>query len=215
MKTLIIFTLLTFFGSYPKASEDAIKFIQKNQKQIDNTLSDLTEQERNIAMAIVAPEISQFSTFTDFFEMRSLYIMYLNSGTADFSVGYFQMKPSFVETLESYVEKNKSLQSRFSKLLPKGSERERREFRLKKLGSLEGQLQYLDLFMAVAKMKTAKLKFSDLKSKIRYWATMYNSGLGISYDKNLSMQKRKLFPREEKTFNYSEVVYEFYQKLMN
>lgn len=205
--------ILSFFDFSPKESEEAVCFIQQNNKEIKSHMQSLNSEEQHIAMSIVAPEISQYSSVSDFFELRTLYILYLNTGKSNFSVGYFQMKPRFIEDMEVYVSKNPCLKNRYRDLMPKGTEREKREFRLNNLSSLEGQLKYLELFIAVAKLKTESIEFSDIDSKIKYWATLYNSGINIGHDNNLKYQEKKFFPRGAQLFNYSDVAFEFYNKL--
>ena len=167
-------------------------------------------EEKAIAMAIVAPEVSQFSTIFDALEMQTLFIFYLNSGKSDFSVGLFQMKPSFIENLERFISKNKSLKKKYHYLLPKGSERDKRRFRLKQLSTLEGQLEYLSLFLDICKTKTSEINFKDDKDRLRYWATLYNSGLNLTHDQVIGMQGKTLFPHFSSKFNYADVALEFY-----
>lgn len=205
--------ILSFFNFYPKECEEAISFIQSNRPEIASTMSHLSKDEQLMAISIVAPEITQFSTVYDFLELRTLYILYRNTGKSNFSVGYFQMKPSFIEDMESYIRKNNILKKRYNSLLPSGKEKEKREFRLNNLSSLKGQLRYLELFIDIAKLKTESIKFPDTKSRLKYWATLYNSGLNINYDTNIKFQKKKFFPRDSKLFNFSDVSVEFYDKL--
>lgn len=205
--------ILSFFYHYPKESEEAISFIQSNKQEITSTMGHISKDEQLMAISIVAPEITQFSIVYDFFELRTLYILYRNTGKSNFSVGYFQMKPSFIEDMEAYIKKDKILKYKYKSLLPSGTEKEKREFRLNNLSSLKGQLRYLELFIDIAKLKTENIKFTDTKSKLKYWATLYNSGINIDYETNIKFQKKNFFPRDSKLFNFSDVSVEFYDKL--
>ena len=56
-----------------------------------------------MALAVVFPEIVRYSDLEDLIQIRALKVLYVQYGRkyADFSVGHFQMKPSFIEQLEA------------------------------------------------------------------------------------------------------------------
>lgn len=189
-------------------------FFKENSKEIRSELKDLSEDERLIAMAIVAPEVSQYSSVMDFLELRTLFIMYRNMGSGDFSVGKFQMKPSFVELIEKEISKDNKLKKQFNSYIPTGDEKEKRTTRLKRLSELEWQLKYLRVFIDLARKKTKNVKFKTSEDKLRYWATLYNSGLNIGSDKVKRMMSEQHFPHySRKKFNYADVAVEFYKAL--
>lgn len=211
--SLICAAVLSFFSTYPDDCRGALRSFEAASSVIDSNLSRLSPTEKTMALAIVAPELSQFSQVTDFVELQSLYVMYVNAGTADFSVGPFQMKPSFVETLESVVKSTPSLKKQYSALLPEGTVREQRRARLDRLSTLSGQLQYLELFIEVVKIKTAGIRFAGDEERLKHWATLYNSGINLTPAKVRTYQAKKLFPRARKQFNYADVALEFYRQL--
>lgn len=211
---LICSLILSYFGSCPKEAGEAMDFLKDNRNEIISTTPQLSSSERAMALAIVAPEISQFSKVVDYFELRSLYILYLNGGTADFSVGPFQMKPSFIEDMEKFVAGSNELKKEYSSLIPDGSEREKRAFRLTKLATIKGELQYLSLFISIAKSLTDDIRFKDAEQRLKHWATLYNSGLNLSGDKIARLQSKKMFPRRENRFNYSDIACEFFNEVI-
>ena len=208
-------TIISFFEYLPKEASEAISFIKDNKTIIQQSLKALSSDEQLIALSIVAPEISQFSSVFDLVEFRTLYILYLNTGQSDFSVGYFQMKPSYIETLEKQIKQSKYLHHKYKDVIPTGSDRNKREYRLKQLSSLSGQLKYLEMFIEIVRHKTSSLHFNDTEEKIRFWATLYNSGLDLKQSDVSRLQKLKLFPKLLKKFNYSSVSVEFYNELKN
>lgn len=210
---LICALILSFFGSYPKEAKEAMDFLNDNREEIISTTPQLSSSERAMALAIVAPEISLFSKLVNFLELRTLYILYLNGGTADFSVGPFQMKPSFVEEMEKHAANSDELKEKYSNLLPNGDQREKRKFRLNKLATIKGELQYLSLFISIAKSLTSDLRFENSEQRLRYWATLYNSGLSLNEEKIARLQSKKMFPRREKRFNYSDIACEFFNEI--
>lgn len=202
-----------FIGAFPVEAEQVETFCRENRREIASGLPYLTSEERLMAISLVAPEMSQFSEFCDFIELRSLYAVYVNTGKSDFSVGLFQMKPSFVEELENQIRHDKKLKDRYSCLLPKGSKREQRRSRLSNLSCLSGQLKYLEVFVEIARNRTKDLSFQGDADRLRYWATLYNSGFQRSEDEIRCLQQIKMFPRFTRQFNYSDVCVEFYNKL--
>lgn len=213
MGTLGLILMVLYTTLFARESDDALDFIRSHAAEIRKETPALTPDERLAAMAIVAPELSQYSTVTDFFELRALFITYRNFGRGNFSVGYFQMKPSFIEEMERQVRANASLKKRYASYLPKGDEKKQRETRLERLSTLQWQLRYLQLFIELAKIKTAGMHFKTPEEMVRYWATLYNSGLNLSPAKVAEMQKKRLFPSRNSQFNYSDVALEFYQAL--
>jgi hypothetical protein len=167
--------------------------------------------------SIVAPEVSQFNSIQNAFELNSLKILYVQggSGYGNFSVGFFQMKPSFVETLESKVKIYKDIRHVFS-FIPDATlnEKEQRKMRLYNLDSLQAQLKYLEAFCLILKKKTVDIQFSSEQDRLKYFATAYNSGFELNKNKMYSMMDKTFFPHfGENKFNYSDVSLEFYKTL--
>lgn len=213
MKALLLVVLQSYMAFFARESEEALKFFRDNRELIAKEMPYLNTEERKMALAIVAPEVSQYSKVLDFVELRTLFIFYRSYGRGDFSVGQFQMKPSFIEALEAQISKNSALKKRYGSYLPKGDDKTKRETRLNRLMDLQWQLRYLQVFIDVVKGKTAGMKFASEKDKLKYWATLYNSGFNISQEKARSMMQRRLFPHNKNRFNYADVAWEFYQKL--
>lgn len=200
----IIF-LASYFSTFPLEVKETISFLSiKVETRLSNVL---TKDESIMAMSIVAPEISQFSSIRDEVETGVLKVMYVQKGWGNFSIGPFQMKPSFAEALE---RENSDLFNQ-----PKKNGRRDRADRVKRLSSLEGQIEYLLLFIKTVRKKTANLSFVNNEEKLLYWAMLYNAGLYLSH-KNLNYYlSRKQFPRYSEQFNYAQICLEFYRFLRN
>lgn len=213
MKTLLFILLQCYFAMFPRETKEAVSFIENHRQEFNSQLSSFDDETRDIAIAIVAPELSQFSNVLNFMELRTLFITYRNFGKGDFSVGYFQMKPSFIEALEKEVKSSGQLKSKYASYIPTGSDKEKRETRLNRLSELEWQLKYLALFIDVVKIKTQGIKFKTPEEKLRYWATLYNSGFNLKPERVKYYQGRKYFPHGTQKYNYSDVAAEFYNEL--
>ena len=213
MSLLLTVLLQTYFIVFPSQTKEALNFFQDNAALINKQLSDLPEEEKKMALAIVAPEVSQYSSVVNFLEMRSLFIMYRSYGKGDFSVGHFSMKPSFVEALEKEISEGGYLPEKYKSYIPEGEPKEQRTTRLKRLGDEKWQLRYLKVFIDVVKEKTKDINFPNLESKLKYWATLYNAGFDSSPEKVKSCQQKKQFPHNSKQFNYSDIVVEFFEAM--
>lgn len=209
----------SYFATYSSEANNALDFFKQNQEIKDSLKRDHSPEDALLAMAIVAPEVSQFRSFTDWAQVRTLCLLYVNFNSSDFSVGYFQMKPSFVEKLECEVENDSLLRQRYSDILIKPQKDESlsasaiRSRRIARITTLEWQIRYLSVFIAIAKQKTTSMNLSTI-DKLRYWATLYNSGFHLNGTRVKELQEAKSFPRRGKKFNYSDVAVEFYNKFV-
>jgi len=185
----------TIFGEdYQKAqrfcSEQQAAFVAKAQTY---GLSAETLQ------AIVFPELIRYNRFQNFFETKALEWAYIEGGAqvADFSIGHFQMKPSFVETLEQEVHKDTMLQKQFAQLFDyqQKTKKEKRKIRLERLQELDYQLDYLCCFLVVCQARHATtLQQQNQEEKIKFYATAYNSGWQQSAKAIKRWMQRPTFP---------------------
>ena len=125
--------------------DEAINFIQLNNDLLINELGQ-DDSIRNEKIAIVFPEILKFSIYKDIIETKALELIYVNYGKeqADFSIGYFQMKPSFIEKIELEIMNNDYLQREYYYLIEFNveDEKSKRKERINRLSTIEWQLKY-------------------------------------------------------------------------
>lgn len=204
--------------------QKALSFCVDNKTLIDKkaTLYQLPADE---LMAIVFPELIRRSAFQDFFETKALSVAYVNQGSelADFSIGVFQMKPSFVEALEAAINTNSYLKKSFNRLInyPRTTVREKRVIRLKRLQVKAWQLEYLCCFYALIKHKF-KNELSALtnKDRIQFFATAYNAGFSQSFSSIQKWTTRACYPYGIKypanqQYIYANIAWDYYQKKIN
>ncbi len=182
--------------SFERDIKFAIKFLLQNEATIDDVLSDLNESEKAEILAIVFPEIIRWNEFQDVIEMSANRTLYVNGGSklGDFSLGSFQMKPSFIESLEGYISLNKDLDDVENIILDAKNEKENRKERITRLEDFEWQLKYAYVFWIVANHKFKNLKFQNKESKIRFFATAYNTGFMKSIKTIQYWELKKEFP---------------------
>lgn len=203
--------------AYAAETREALKFYKRNYDTFKKHFPGMNESMLKVVYCVVAPEVSQYDAMTDFFEVKALEAKYVKDGSCNYSIGYFQMKPIFVESLEKEVFNNASLKKKYGKHLAyakgKNSATVRAE-RLERMCEMEWQIRYLAIFIDIVKMRTAKWGLKSNKDKVRYWATLYNAGLYLNKTRVKNRQNVKQFPRGTKEFNYSAVAVELYGKLV-
>ena len=123
-----IFFLVCFSGSilakesyeiyFRDEREEVAKFLQANQQKMAQKAIKF-HHENDFVTAIVYPELLRYNYIQDFIETSGLELLYMHYGakTADFSIGHFQMKPSFAEHIEKYIEKNAAAFNQYKKLI--------------------------------------------------------------------------------------------------
>ena len=211
---LRLFSAGTYFEAYPEETSQSITFYGQHAVKFKE-IGTAVKQKGAFVYAIVAPEISQYSNVLNFFEAQSLKVLYIQGGKAfgNFSIGPFQMKPSFVETLEAQIQKYPDLKKKYGHILiDKPDEREERKTRLMHLDELSWQFKYLKVFLAL--MLKKKYAFSNDYNKLKFYATSYNAGF-LKPKKSIEAEYQKArFPSfSNPKFNYAAIAIAFYKRV--
>jgi len=170
--------------------EDALKFVNEN-KWISDSLR-VKGIDPDFALAIVFPELIRFSAIQDKMEVGGLLALYVQYGEkyADFSVGRFQMKPTFAEQLENDATKIPSLKC---DSFNSANTSQARIERVNRLNDLKWQVKYLALFLKVMEDKYAYIKWDNEDERLKFYATAYNSGYTLGEEKILNRINSKMF----------------------
>ncbi len=173
-----------------------------------------------IISAIVFPELIRYSIYRDFMETTVMEYLYVEYGpkASDFSIGMFQIKPSFAELLENEVQNYDGLKKYSVITNYKSSDiKETRKERIERLGSSLWQIIYMNCFYSLMELKFKNVAFADIKDKIRFYATCYNLGFNCSNDEILKWTTRKTFPHgynsTRKNYCYGDISLMFYYML--
>jgi hypothetical protein len=185
--------------------QKALSFVEENKSWIKPQL-----EKYNIsfssAIAIVFPELVRYSAVRDKIEITLLKTLYVNLGEeyANFSIGPFQMKPSFAERIR---EMTPDVLDRKSKKLFKerSGSSDDKIFRASIVNDLEDpktELNYLIAFIKICESKF-RLNKKDEYSRLKFLATAYNFGFYKTAEQIESMIEKKYFnTRLFKTENY-------------
>ena len=181
----------------------------------------LPAQDTHLALAVVFPEIIRYSYLQDKIQVRALKVLYVQYGRkyANFSVGHFQMKPSFIELLESDWNKLASPDEKAAAGIPAfaaGDRPEARAERVRRLDDMGWQARYLRLFMLVMEKRYGHLVFRGVENRLRFYATAYNAGYAAGEERIRRALEEKHFHLElftpKKTHNYADVAVHFYRR---
>ena len=209
---MMLISVSTYFESYPKESQYALDYTSMYKTEIETIKKYLSLEDARLAMCIVAPEVSQYSQMSDAAETFALYTLYVQGRVSDFSIGVFQMKPSFAVSIEEEVKKCDYLKKYRKLIIHKSNERLVRCERVERLSSLDWQILYLCAFVEIAQVKTSDMDFSNIEEKLKYWATLYNAGLHVSENKIYGLYDIDGFPKfSSNSFNYADICIEFYR----
>ena len=216
----LISAILLFTGFMATHSSECLKVCDffDSHKPIEQTLQNkLGHKRTNYALAIVAPEVCCYSVLSDKVETYTLKVLYAQTGEGDFSIGYFQMKPSFAEQIETIIKNNDSLKKKYSELIIlEDTPHAIRAERVSRLSSLKYQTIYLAAFYEIASSRVVNWASSkeSIEQRIKNIATLYNGGLNLSEDAVIDLQSKKQFPTiASEKYNYSNLVIYFYHLL--
>ena len=201
MKYLFFLCLLwspsPYAKKYGQNYQKAIAFLQQHQSLLEQTAKELAIEPAALK-AVVFPELLRYNQLKDMLETEALEQAYLRGLAVDFSIGPFQMKPSFAQTLEDSLDLTIDRS-------PKA--------RLARLKTLEGQIFYLKCFLQICQKEKCPPNWSPLE----LWSCKYNSGLNKSLEELSYWRQQKAFPYGPKLSpdiqdNYSDIALDYYQQ---
>jgi hypothetical protein len=161
------------------------------------------------AISVVFPELIRYTSLEDEMEIGALQVLYTLWGPdyADFSIGRFQMKPSFALQLEKDMCPSRDLGS--------DSTRTSRKERIDRLIDLTGQVRYLVLFFHYMDRRYAKTKWNTKEEKVRFYAAAYNCGYRNPDHYIRRMMDQKYFSTvrlSHQTYCYADIAAFYYIK---
>ncbi len=204
-----------FFGD---SYQEAVDYLNKNKNNLTKIFSEYRIDSK-LAMSIVFPEIVRYSRFRDFAETSVLEVAYVMGGktASDFSIGRFQMKPSFVEMLEEELMHETLLLIEFREIAEYPefySQHQIRRERLNRLMEQSWQLKYLCCFIKLAEIKYSPFLEKYPHNKLMIMSSAYNAGLNSTYEHLKTISETKTYPygmRLPNRFSYYEVAEYFYK----
>jgi hypothetical protein len=165
-----------------------------------------------VGIAVVFPELSRYSYIRDVAETAALELSYILRGEANFSIGKFQMKPSFAAMIEN--DAGEYCRSRYPDLFVNSfDEQESRWLRIQRLKILRRQVEYFAVFLRLMENRFPGLR-QDPRRMVRIFAAAYNSGYKKTFNELEQVSRISFFPygkmgiREQ--YPYCEIAVEYY-----
>ena len=170
------------------------------------------------AKAVVFPELVRYSALRDRMEITLLKALYINMGDeyADFSVGRFQMKPSFAEQIRDFIltPEGKRYRNLLGNNTPKKGSREYRASIISDMEDIRRQFGYLVIFIKACE-KTHKQLPSEGAGRVSFIASAYNTGFRKSAEEIDLMTEKKFFTTHlsgPPYYSYSDISLFWYRK---
>ena len=168
------------FGTKSILAEKKLNAMQQKFK----LCSGICESNIPFMQSIVFPEVMRYNALKDGIESESLKTLYVQFGEeyADFSIGIFQMKPSFAAQLENKCREllpaniYNELQLKYQQKTPENI----RTKRIERLMDNDWQMIYLTGFIAICNKTYSYKNFVDESEKLQWYATVYNAGFDKS-----------------------------------
>jgi hypothetical protein len=205
-----------FGGRY----QAALSVVRSRQSAWVAALSDLGADPRTL-VPVVFPELLRRSAVRQGMEDLGVATLYVSGGAAaaDFSVGIFQMKPSFAEALEQWLRGAEAAPMVLRGLLDHGEALEgpeRRALRWERLRRESGELAYLACF-GLAVRSRFPLDALSVTERIRFLAAAYNHGFQGTRREIEDAEKAACFPMGAAAtggprYRYADVSVDFYER---
>ncbi|HAS43213.1 MAG TPA: hypothetical protein DCS93_22225 [Microscillaceae bacterium] len=201
-----------FFGkSYP----GVVQYLEQHKPTLKKHLP-THPPEAAFILAMGFPELLRYNTLQNRLETAFLEALYVKKGPtyANFSVGRFQMKPSFAESLEQYCQKYLKFTGVKIYRYEVVGINNIRKARVKRLNNLGWQLKYLHSLYLALNHRFAHKKFTSRAQKLRFFAAAYNFGFLNTATKIQQWSQNKAFPYGKnyigKQQNYTDIALDFY-----
>ncbi|MCK5535806.1 MAG: hypothetical protein KAI79_03215 [Bacteroidales bacterium] len=195
---------------------DALDFVKINSELIIETTSNY-QVESDVLLSVLFPERIRYSIFRDYFETKALAMAYVDMGSdyVDFSIGDFQMKPSFIEAIDSCLMKDSILCEKYQSLAYSISDNDFiRRKRVERLQLIEYQLIYACAFYDISRKKHQIMEWAKLE-ELRFLASAYNHGFNRKTSEIKAYTTKAFFPYGEtfpgEQFVYADIALDFYQ----
>lgn len=178
---------------------------------------DIFGVDSHLAVAIVFPELIRYSMWQDEIEKVAVNGLYVSKGKdgADFSIGRFQMKPSFAEEVEK-AWNGSTLSKEYGFVFNLHQNNEARRSRIRRLSTSQGQCRYLAIFILLQQQRHPQLKQLPMQKQVGFLATAYNRQFSASWDDIRKMQHERHFhtdvirTRSTRYYCYADIAVSFF-----
>jgi hypothetical protein len=195
---------------------DAEQYVQMNRDEWSSIFSRFAVPD-DIAIAVIFPELIRYSSLQDYMETAAVKGLYVKGGSrmADFSIGRFQMKPSFAQEVEKWWMKS-GLASDYGLYFDVKDNIDSRRERVLRLDDMQWQCVYLSVFLKLIYMKFENLSSENIENQVKICATAYNYSFSEDYDALCRRADLESFhidylpSADTEYYSYSDISFYFY-----
>ena len=200
--------------------EAVLSRFEKHSNLIDS-LACVFDQDAIPVLAVVGPEWVRYSMVRDLMETSALEFAYVRFGpeAADFSIGPFQMKPSFIEALEAAIGEAEDfpLHIQFTVAYATSNPVLQRKVRLQRMKEIRWQYYYAFAFYILSQDRFRDHFSTKSTNPVAFIASAYNFGFTRPVAAIESWQHEEVFPYGNsflgKQESYAQVSLRFYEAL--
>lgn len=205
-----------FGKEWKKAAERVQQHREQWREIFESVDADVLECE-----AIIFPEQLRYSRLQNGMEEGATIALYVKGGTgaANFSVGYFQMKPSFVEEVERAWMKS-PLRHKYKLYFDMSDSQASRSKRLERLLNEQWQCVYLGMFYRLVRERIPELEELSGRERVIIMATAYNRDFDAPLEQLQLMREdymfhTDIFPSENtEYYSYGEISAQWYSEII-
>lgn len=179
-------------------------------------MSQLYPENAETAIAIVFPELMRYSEMRDSLEALATRLLYSkDKDNRIYSIGHFQMKPTFAETIEREIAKNSELKNRYRAIDYGGAKftRKSRALRIHRLRNIDTEIAYISAFIDICTKKLIT-GLETPEERIKLLATAYNSGMDKTKQQLNRFMEQNSFPcgtmSKKSKWNYAQISADFF-----
>jgi hypothetical protein len=223
MKIMLVTALAVSVSSYINVSsnqteryDQAELYCQSIQVEFEN-IAAIYELDYKEVLPIIFPECTRFSQFSDQMETTALEYFYVRYGSngANFSIGHFQMKPGFIESLEQEIAALNLSDSQKKYFDFKSTEiKDIRAERVSRMTDTKWQIHYLCLFYKVMDQRMVNKVWESRSARVSFYAAAYNYGFQSTEAEIEAWQSKSNFPTDEYGGKapYAQIAADYYLK---
>jgi hypothetical protein len=202
-----------FSTDYDKATQ----FLVEEEKWMDAVIYSHGLKPTEVK-AVVFPELIRYNSIQDKIETFALESLYIKNGKAyaNFSIGRFQIKPSFCENVEADFMRTFGVSELKRILQTSGDDTIQnvasRGARLQRIKNKQLQLTYVCLFFKVMEKEYPTWKTE--KEKVKFFAAAYNSDYRKSADEIGKFIPKKFFHTgfvAARKYSYADIAWYYFR----
>jgi hypothetical protein len=174
-----------------------------------------------LAISIIFPELVRYSALQDKIEITLLKALYVNLGDeyADFSIGQFQMKPSFAELIreKASADSGNETEIPFKNITAYDDIKDFRKSIVSDLENPKSQIRYLIAFIKICE-RNFNTDLKDEMSAVKFLSSAYNFGIDKNKKEIEQMIGRKFFNTKlikTENYSYADVAVFWYKQYMS